>query len=76
VFAQRLGQVGDAAFEFRHGAFELALVGFVVGEEAVQKTGDLYGLVESELAGLTPVLVEDGDARIFEDGVAGGVIRL
>ena len=34
----------EAAFEFGHGALELALMGFVVGEEAVKELGDFDGL--------------------------------
>jgi hypothetical protein len=41
VGVEGLGEVGDAVFEFLHGAAEFAFVGFVVGEETVEEIGYL-----------------------------------
>lgn len=73
VFAQGLGEVGNAAFELVHGALEFALVGVVVGEEAVEEVGEVRGVAEGEFAGFGAVLIENRGAGVFEDGVAGGV---
>ncbi len=73
VGVEGLGEVGDAVFEFLHGAAEFAFVGFGVGEEAVKELGYVDGFDESELAGFGSVLEEDGVLRVFEDGIAGGV---
>ena len=76
VVAQGLGEIGNAAFELIHGAVEFALVGFVVGEEAVEEIGDFHGFAEGEFAGFGAVLKENGDLRVLKDGVAGGVTGL
>ncbi len=73
VIAQGLRKVGNAALEFLHGALELALVGFVVGEEAIEESGDFDRFGQCEFAGLGAVLVENGGLRILKNGVAGGV---
>ncbi len=73
VFAEGLGEVGNAAFELVHGAFKFALVGVVVGEEAVEEVGEVGGVAKGEFAGFGAVLIENGGAGVFEYSVAGGV---
>jgi hypothetical protein len=52
---------------------EFALVGFGVGEEAVEEVGYVDGLDENELAGFGSILEEDGALGVLKDGLAGRV---
>jgi len=73
MVAQGLGEIGDAALEFVHGAVEFALVGFIVMEEAIEETGDVEGIGKGKLAGFGAVLEQDGGLGVLENSVAGGV---
>jgi hypothetical protein len=64
------------SFELVHGAVELTLVGFAVGEEAIDKLRDLQWLAVGEFAGFAAVLIQDGGFGVLEDGIAGGVSGL
>src|ERR1035437_3636697 len=64
---------GNAALELVHGAVELTLIAFVVGEEAVYQIRYLQGFAEGEFAGFAAVLIEDGGLGVLKDGIAGGV---
>ncbi len=76
VVAERLRQVRNAQLELVHGALELTLIGFIVGEEAVHQLRYLQWLAERVFASFAAVLVEDGGLRVLEDGVAGRVAGL
>ena len=73
VLAEGLGEIGNAALELVHGAVELTLIGFVVGEEAVHEIRYLQGFGEREFAGFAAVLIEDGDLGVLKNRIAGGV---
>jgi len=73
MVAQGLGEIGDAALEFVHGAVEFALVGFIVSEKSIEEAGDLVGVGERKLTAFGAVLEKDGGLGVLKDGVAGGV---
>ena len=76
MLAEGLRRIGNAALELVHGAFEIALMGLVVRQEAVEEIRDLDRLGEGEPARFAAVLVEDGHLCVFKDRVTGRVAGL
>ncbi len=70
MFAQRLGQVRDAALELLHGALEFALVGLIMRKEPVQQFRDVRRLAEGEFASFAAILIQNRYAGILKDRVA------
>jgi hypothetical protein len=76
VLMKRLCEVGNAAFELIHGTMELALIGFVVGEEPIEEIREFDRFAKGVLACLGAVLVKNRRARILENRVAGWIAGL
>ena len=69
LFEQALGEHGDTALEGIDGLLEAADVRLGVGEEQVEEVCEFLGIAETEAGYGLLVLVEDGTAGVFEDGV-------